>query len=481
MLKNSDKRSLGRACRTRRPAAAQDGQGSPGERRWFRLAAGSLRAGGLSPAGPDAKRPKNKIRKFTKMSITAIRGFNDILPADTEAWRHIEQAAWAIFSSYGFSEIKLPVVEKTELFLRSIGETTDIVEKEMYTFADRHGDSITLRPEGTAPAVRAFIEHKLYTAPVTRLFYAGPMFRYERPQKGRYRQFYQIGAEVLGEDSPRADAETLSMLMRFFEALRIKGATMQINSLGDANCRPAYKEKLYSFLKGRASELCENCLRRIETNPLRALDCKAAGCMEATKDAPSLVGSLCEGCASHFDRVRFFLKLYGIEPVVNPRMVRGLDYYTRTTFEITADTGLGSQNAVAAGGRYDGLVTELGGPATPCFGFAVGMERLALLLDRAEVAERPLTVFIALGEEAEKKGVELVSAWRAEGIRVVEEFSAGGLKTRMKRADRLGAAYAVILGENELNEGVATVKDMKEASQRTVPWQAVAAILKAGD
>jgi histidyl-tRNA synthetase len=411
------------------------------------------------------------------MSITAIRGFNDILPGDTEVWRHIEQTAWSIFRTYGFGEIRLPIVEKTELFMRSIGETTDIVEKEMYTFADRHGDAITLRPEGTAPAVRAYVEHKLYTSPVTRLYYTGPMFRYERPQKGRYRQFYQIGAEVLGDESPRADAEALSMLMKFFGTLKVQGAALQVNSLGDASCRPAYKEKLYNYLKERKGELCENCLRRIETNPLRALDCKAAGCIEATKAAPSLTDSLCAPCATHFDRVKYFLKLYGIEPVVNPRMVRGLDYYTRTTFEITADTGLGSQNAVAAGGRYDRLVEELGGPATPCFGFAIGMERLALLLDRQQAANAPLTVFIALGDEAEKKGVELVRAWREAGIRVVEDFSAGGLKSRMKRADRLGAGYAVILGENELNEGVATVKDMKAATQETVAWGAVPVII----
>jgi histidyl-tRNA synthetase len=361
--------------------------------------------------------------------------------------------------------------------MRAIGEATDIVEKEMYTFADRHGDAITLRPEGTAPAVRAYVEHKLYTSPVTRLYYTGPMFRYERPQKGRYRQFYQIGAEVLGDDSPRADAETLSMLMKFFGALKVQGAALQINSLGDASCRPAYKEKLYNYLKERTGELCENCVRRIETNPLRALDCKAAGCIEATKDAPSLAESLCAPCASHFDRVKYFLRLYGIEPVVNPRMVRGLDYYTRTTFEITADTGLGSQNAVAAGGRYDRLVEELGGPATPCFGFAIGLERLALLLDRQQAATAPLTVFIALGDQAEKKGVELVRIWREAGIRVVEDFSSGGLKSRMKRADRLGADYAVILGENELNEGVATVKDMKKASQETVAWDKVPLII----
>src|SRR3972149_4502490 len=403
------------------------------------------------------------------MSITAIRGFNDILPGDTELWRHIERCAWSIFRTCGFGEIRLPIVEKTELFMRSIGETTDIVEKEMYTFADRHGDAITLRPEGTAPAVRAYIEHKLYTAPVTKLYYTGPMFRYERPQKGRYRQFYQIGAEVLGDESPRSDAETLSMLMKFFGTLKIQGATLQINSLGDGACRPAYKEKLYSYLKEKAGELCENCLRRIETNPLRALDCKAAGCIEATSSAPSLVDSLCASCASHFDRVKYFLKLYGIEPVVNPRMVRGLDYYTRTTFEITADTGLGSQNAVAAGGRYDNLVTELGGPATPCFGFAIGMERLALLM-KGSAPREPLTVFIAMGEEAEKKGVELASRWREAGARVFMDFSGAALKSRMKKADRLGSDYVVILGEHELKAGEVSLKDMRRAEQTTMPW-----------
>lgn len=408
------------------------------------------------------------------MGITAIRGFNDILPGESEIWRHIESEAYRIFSGYGFSEIRLPIVEKTELFSRSIGETTDIVEKEMYTFADRHGDSLTLRPEGTASAVRAYIEHKLYTAPVTRLYYTGPMFRYERPQKGRYRQFYQIGAEVLGDDSPRADAETLTMLVRLFDAVGLKGVDLQINSLGCPECRPVYKERLYEFLKGKKGSLCENCVRRIDTNPLRALDCKSHGCIEATKDAPSILDSLCPACSEHFEKVKKTLTLGGITATVNPRMVRGLDYYTKTTFEITA-TGLGSQNAVAAGGRYDRLVEELGGPATPCFGFAVGMERVALLLKEGGVEERPVTVFLALGEEAEKKGLELLRGWREKGIRVIEEFSVGSMKSRMKRADRLGARFTVILGEDELKGGVVTLKDMKTASQEKVAWDDVAA------
>lgn len=405
------------------------------------------------------------------MPITAIRGFNDILPTEAVSWRRIEETAWRVFSSYGFSEIKLPVAEKTALFSRSIGEATDIVEKEMYTFSDRNGESLTLRPEGTASVVRAYIEHKLYIAPVTRLYYTGPMFRYERPQKGRYRQFYQIGAEVLGEESPRADAETISMLMRFFKAIGVSGARLNINSLGCSSCRPAYKDALRGFLEGALVALCDNCQRRLEANPLRALDCKNPGCVEATVNAPAIVASLCASCSTHFDKLKSSLNDAGVEYAVNPRMVRGLDYYTKTTFEITADTGLGSQNAVAAGGRYDGLVETLGGPATPCFGFAVGVERLALLLGEDVAVKTPVNVFIALGDAPARKGIELISNLRDKGIIVIEEFSEGQLKNRMKRADRLGARHVVILGEDELKQGVVTVKDMATAAQEKVPFE----------
>ena len=261
------------------------------------------------------------------MPITAIRGFNDILPGDSDIWRRIESEAYRIFSGYGFSEIRTPVAEKAELFLRSIGETTDIVEKEMYTFADRHGDALALRPEGTAPVVRAYIEHKLYIAPVSKLYYTGAMFRYERPQKGRYRQFYQIGAEVMGDDSPRADAEALSMLMSFFAKIGVAGVELHINSLGDANCRPAYKEKLKAYLAGVKGSLCENCLRRMDTNPLRALDCKATGCIEATEHAVHS-GFALRRCASLWN-CQEILALTGIDARINPRMVRGLDFTRR--------------------------------------------------------------------------------------------------------------------------------------------------------
>lgn len=405
------------------------------------------------------------------MNITAIRGFNDILPGESEVFRLIESEAYRVFSSYGYSEVRLPAVEKTELFSRSIGETTDIVEKEMYTFPDRHGDSLTLRPEGTASAVRAYIEHKLYTAPVAKLYYTGPMFRYERPQKGRYRQFYQIGAECLGDGSPRSDVEALSMLMTFFERLNLKGASLQINSLGCADCRPSYKERLETFLGARVERLCENCRRRVGMNPLRALDCKSHGCVDATNDAPSIIESLCRPCSSHFEDVLGHLRLSGIGARINPRMVRGLDYYTRTTFEIIAE-GLGSQNAVAAGGRYDRLVAELGGPETPCFGFAIGMERLALIIKEG-VPVRPLVVFIALGIAAQEKGAALLKGWREKGLKLTEDFSSGQLKNRMKRADRLGAGYVVILGEDELSQGVVTVKDMASALQEKLSWDDV--------
>ncbi len=407
------------------------------------------------------------------MTITSVRGFNDILPGECELWRLMEQEAYSVFSSYGFLEIKVPVVEKTELFTRSIGETTDIVEKEMYTFADRRGDSLTLRPEGTAPVVRAYIQHKLYTTPIQKLYYTGPMFRYERPQKGRYRQFYQIGAEVLGESSPRVDAEAMEMLMNLFVRLGLDGARLGINSLGCSKCRPVYKERLLAFLNERRQALCENCQRRIDSNPLRALDCKSPKCIEETGRAPSILDSLCPGCSAHFAEVKRTMELSEIEFAVEPRMVRGLDYYTKTTFEVTSG-GLGSQNAIAAGGRYDELVESLGGPCTPCFGFAIGVERVALLLKEKGFSLKLLSVFIALGPEAEARGMDLVKSLRDKGLRVIEDFSTGTLKSRMKRADRLGARFAIILGEDELKNGVVTVKDMESAAQEKLPWDAVA-------
>ncbi len=402
--------------------------------------------------------------------IKAVRGFNDILPQEGYLWRTLEHEAVRIFSTYGYLPIKTPVLERTELFSRSIGQTTDIVEKEMYTFTDRHGTSLTMRPEGTASVVRAYIEHRLHESPLLKVYYLGPMFRYERPQKGRYRQFHQLGVEVLGDRSPLAEAEMLEMLMDYLARLGLEGLSLQINSLGCAGCRPSYRDRLLGFLKERHDTLCPDCQRRIEANPLRALDCKVPRCVETTRDAPSILDTLCQDCATHFEMVQGALSTREVSFDLNPRMVRGLDYYTRTTFEVVSE-GLGSQNTVAAGGRYDNLVRELGGPDTPCIGFAIGLERLVMLMkDRGVHEEAPLVVVVPLGPVALDRAVGLVRGLRGKGLRVVEDFSTTTLKKRMKRADRMGARFTVILGDDEIGRGVAALKDMQSARQEDVPF-----------
>ncbi len=407
--------------------------------------------------------------------LRTIRGFKDILPAEIHLWQHIEETARKIFESYGFSEIRIPIVERTDLFRRSIGEVTDIVEKEMYTFSDRHGESITLRPEGTASVVRAYIEHKLYGGPISKLYYMGPMFRYERPQKGRYRQFYQIGAEVLGEESPRLDAEILEMLMRFFSHLKLAGTTLQINSLGCRICRPGYKDELKRYLGGKRGVLCEDCLKRVEINPLRVLDCKSRGCTEATSGAPSILEHLCDECRGHFHAVLDCLQTAGVHAVTNKRMVRGLDYYTKTTFEVTAE-GIGAQNTIAAGGRYDMLVRDLGGPDTPCFGFAIGMERMGLLLKEATELKKPL-VFVAVfgGDDVHAAGMDVIDRLREHGVAVERDYERKGIKPQLKRANRLGARYVLILGTDELAAGTIAVKDMEAGTQEVVSLEGIEA------
>ncbi|MEA3362820.1 MAG: histidine--tRNA ligase, partial [Thermodesulfobacteriota bacterium] len=301
---------------------------------------------------------------------------NDVLPGEVETWQFLEQSARDVFGLYGFSEIRTPIAEKTDLFCRSIGETTDIVEKEMYTFSDKSENSLTLRPEGTAPVMRSFIQNRLHSLdPVSKLYYMGPMFRYERPQKGRYRQFHQLGVEVLGVEDAKIDAQVLAMLHQYFVRIEIDSVSLQINSLGCPECRPGYRQELIAYLETHLDQLCVECQRRYQTNPLRVLDCKATGCQVATVDAPSVLDHLCSSCNDHFTQVKYYLNALDIPFEVNSRMVRGLDYYVRTTFELITDQ-LGSQNAVAAGGRYDGLVESLGGPALPGIGFAIGLERL---------------------------------------------------------------------------------------------------------
>jgi histidyl-tRNA synthetase len=401
------------------------------------------------------------------MKIAAVRGFRDILPEESALWQVLESHARTSFAAYGFSEIIVPVLEKTELFARAIGETTDIVEKEMYTFIDRDESSLTLRPEGTASVIRAYIEHSLnHKEPVSKLFYIGPMFRRERPQKGRYRQFHQIGAEILGRDDPLIDAELLLMLNDLFQALQLD-VSVDVNSLGCSECRPRFRESLRAFGESKLAQLCENCHNRLHRNPLRILDCKEPGCRQATVDAPVITDFLCDLCRQHFAKVQGYLQQENIAITVNPRLVRGLDYYCRTSFEIIAH-GLGSQNAVCGGGRYDGLVEQLGGPAVPGIGFAIGVERLVMLLQAQEryLSNAP-DVFIApLGEAAEGRAFSLARRMRQEGYRVELEGGGRGLKAQMRRADKLNARHVLILGENELNAGKGTVRDMQTKTDR---------------
>ncbi len=406
----------------------------------------------------------------SKPKFKAARGVRDILPDEIGRWQLVERTFGEVFGLYGYEEIRVPIFEETALFARGLGDTSDIVEKEMYTFPDRSGNSLTLRPEGTASVVRAFLERGLggQHLPV-KLYYLGPMFRYERPQKGRFRQFHQIGCEFFGAAGPEADAELLEMVWAAFARLGVPGLKLQINSLGDGECRPRYREALIAHFRPLAGELCENCRRRLETNPLRILDCKSSSCREVRKGAPQLDAFLCDPCREHFDGVKGFLDAWGVPYNVNPEMVRGLDYYSRTTFEITAQ-GLGAQDAVAAGGRYDGLVESFGGPPTPGLGFALGMERLVLILpDIVEGGGGTAPVYIAaLGDEARGLALEWAARLRGRGIPAALDYEGRSLKSQMRRADRIGAAQVVILGDDELKAEKAQLRNMTDKSQREV-------------
>jgi len=408
------------------------------------------------------------------MKINAVKGFRDVLPGETEVWGRLEAEARGLFDHYGYSEIRIPIVERTELFARTVGETSDIVEKQMYTFEDVDGTSLTLRPEGTASVVRAYIENGLYgREPVSKLFYLGPMFRRERPQKGRFRQFCQIGAEVLGRDDPLVDAELLVLLADYFSNLGLATARIEINSLGDAICRPAYREELRRWAEARKDSLCADCNRRLEKNPLRILDCKEDA--EKTRDAPVMIDHLCAACAEHFRAVRAHLEAESVNVVLNPRMVRGLDYYCRTAFEIVAE-GLGAQNAIGGGGRYDGLVASLGGPAVAGVGFALGVERLVLALHGAEAASG-FDLFVApLGERAEVRAFRLARELRRRGLRLEIEPGRKSLKSHMRRADKLGTAFVLIVGDDELARGTGMLRDLRSQSQVEMPLDAAAIV-----
>ena len=414
------------------------------------------------------------------MHIKKLKGFRDILPEESALWQQIEGAAVDVFRRYGYRELRMPLLEETGLFQRSIGEQTDIVEKEMYTFLDGGGTSVTLRPEGTASTVRAFLENGLHrTDSKARLYYVGPMFRRERPQKGRLRQFHQLGAECFGWPEASADADLLCLLWDLFDTLGLSSRIeLKINTLGCRDDRAAYVERLRAHLEPRRAELCENCQRRIERNPLRVLDCKSTHCQEASVDAPTLLDEVCGDCGDHFVRVRSLLDRQQVPYQVNPRMVRGLDYYNRTTFELLSGD-LGAQNAVAAGGRYDGLVETLGGPAVPALGFAAGLERMVLMLaeGNAAAAATPLAFLVHRGEHALDAALLLRRRLIRAGVEVEVDYGERSVKAQMRAANRAGARYALILGEEELAQGTVTVKDLDGRTQQTVDQDTVANLL----
>ncbi|GBL04747.1 histidine--tRNA ligase [Glaciecola sp. KUL10] len=405
-------------------------------------------------------------------NIQAIRGMNDCLPKQTPAWQFVEKHLRQTIASYGYQEIRTPIVESTDLFKRSIGEVTDIVEKEMYTFDDRNGDSLTLRPEGTACAVRAGIQHGLLYNQQQRLWYMGPMFRHERPQKGRYRQFHQFGAEVYGLAGPDIDVEMIMIGARLWKAFGIADkVTLQINSLGSSEARAAYKEVLVEYLKARYEQLDEDSQRRLSSNPLRVLDSKNPQVQAAIADAPKLIDHLDEDSKAHFSIICERLDALGIQYEVNSNLVRGLDYYNRTVFEWVTDL-LGAQGTICAGGRYDGLVSQLGGSETPSVGFAMGIERLVLLIEaiNPEVSEQPgADIYVtALGDKAQASVMSICEKLRTAlpAHKIQMHCGGGNFKKQMKRADASGASIAILLGDDEIDSGMLSVKYLREAREQ---------------
>jgi histidyl-tRNA synthetase len=403
------------------------------------------------------------------MGITAPRGTKDIFPEDTVKWQYLENLTKKIFSSYNYKEIRTPIFEETALFQRGIGETTDIVEKEMYTFEDKGGRSITLRPEGTASVVRAFLENKIYgQAQPTKYFYIGSMFRYERPQAGRYREFHQLGAEVLGADNPAIDAEIISLGIHLLEELGLKDLELHLNSVGCPECRKAYREKMIDYFKPYLEELCSDCQNRYKRNPLRILDCKADRDKEFMAKAPKIYEELCEECETHFASVKKHLDLLGIDYILDANLVRGLDYYTKTAFEVIYK-GLGAQDTIFGGGRYDGLAEEIGGKDIPGIGFAMGMERILLTIEEQGIElpiDDSIDLFITtIGERAEEEAFKYLAKLRKADLKVEMDYLGRSVKSQMKAADRSNANYSIILGEDELDKGVATIRNMKSGEQ----------------
>lgn len=406
------------------------------------------------------------------MAMQRPKGTQDLLPGTIEKWHYLEDTIRSVCRDYGYEEIRTPMFEATELFQRGVGETTDIVKKEMYTFTDKGDRSQTLRPEGTASVCRAYVENKMQGLPQpVKLYYIGPMFRYERPQAGRLRQFHQFGIEVLGADKPVVDAEVISLVWDMCQRLGLAGLEVQINSVGCPTCRAEHKQKLQDFLRPRLGELCQDCQSRFERNPMRILDCKNPSCQVVTAGAPTTTDTLCSDCSGHFNQLQELLKAAGVVYKINPRLVRGLDYYRKTAFEVIAED-IGAQSAVCGGGRYDGLVEEIGGPATAGIGFAMGLERLVAILDAQkklpEFETRQFASVVALGEKAEAEGFKLLSELRRAGIPSGMDLLGRSLKAQLKASDREGARLAVILGEDELARGVAVVRNLVLGEQEEV-------------
>ena len=412
------------------------------------------------------------------MKFQAIKGTHDILPDEVGAWHRVEVAARELFARYGYRELRTPVFEQTELFARGIGAETDIVSKEMYTFEDRDGGSLTLRPEATAGIVRAVIEHNLMnTDPALRVYALGPMFRRERPQKGRYRQFHQVDVEAFGFKSPTIDAEVIELALAFLDACGVTERELVLNSVGDSSCRPAYVARLQQALRELGPALCGDCQRRVETNPLRVLDCKVPADQAAIDSLPRISDHLCAPCAEHFAEVRRQLELLGIPYRLSHRLVRGLDYYVRTTFEVTS-SALGAQSSILGGGRYDGLVKALGGPDLPGIGFAVGLERLVSLVADSEPDSRCDVFLMPLAANALDPALRLQRRLRQAGLRVLLDPEERSFKSRMKQADKLGARFTAILGEDEITRGVWTLRDMARSEQRQLTEEKILDELK---
>ncbi|MGI6092202.1 MAG: histidine--tRNA ligase [Negativicutes bacterium] len=416
------------------------------------------------------------------MLTTGPRGTKDILPQTINNWRYIEDTAREICNLFGYQEIRTPIFEHTELFLRGIGETTDIVEKEMYTFNDRGGRSITLRPENTAAVVRSFLEHKLYVdSQPTKLFYIGPMFRYDRPQAGRFRQFHQFGIEALSAKGPEIDAEIIILAVQFLEKLGLKDLKLHINSVGCPKCRPVYRAKLQDHLRKNLSDFCPDCQSRFERNSLRVLDCKNPRCRELSQGEPKMTDCLCEDCQQHFEGLKQLLAVAGVEYKLNPRLVRGLDYYTKTAFEIQYEP-LGAQSAVCGGGRYDGLVAECGGDDTPGIGFAIGIERVLLALEKQSLlpsSDNKLAAFVVTLGASTPVAFKLLSELRKQGITSDMDFMNRSLKSQMKLANKYHASYAAIIGEDEAIQGKVMLKNMTSGEQELLDFECVLNKLKA--